>query len=163
MECCLVSCVQNSSEVHANAAETLSAVTRIAPSALASKLSGPKYVLYALILGSVFLPLYGMLRPSSGVPSGRSCPPRHVVAAIGFLWVGIGSFREIFGESGGDEKVDASWCIVRTVETKVPTLSRGFTMSCAWLLMRIRDIVLAGSWGACSSMYWKIRSRSLLL
>jgi hypothetical protein len=85
------------------------------------------------------------------------------LAAIGFLWVGIGSFRDIFGESGGDEKVDASWCIVRTMETRVPTLSRGFTMSCAWLLMRIRDIVLAGSWGACSSMYWKIRSQSPLL
>ncbi|XP_024390594.1 uncharacterized protein [Physcomitrium patens] len=34
----------NSSEVHANAAETLSAVTRITPSALASKLSSPKFV-----------------------------------------------------------------------------------------------------------------------
>jgi serine/threonine-protein phosphatase 6 regulatory subunit 3 len=36
--------VQNSSEVHANAAETLSAITRIAQSALASKLASPKYV-----------------------------------------------------------------------------------------------------------------------
>ncbi|XP_024382791.1 uncharacterized protein [Physcomitrium patens] len=34
----------HSSEVHANVAETLSAVTRIAPSALASKLSSPKFV-----------------------------------------------------------------------------------------------------------------------
>jgi serine/threonine-protein phosphatase 6 regulatory subunit 3 len=33
----------HSSDVHANAAETLSAVTRVAPSALASKLSSPKY------------------------------------------------------------------------------------------------------------------------
>jgi uncharacterized protein (DUF2336 family) len=40
--------MQNSSEVHANAAETLSAVTRIAPSALASKLSSPKYMTFAL-------------------------------------------------------------------------------------------------------------------
>jgi serine/threonine-protein phosphatase 6 regulatory subunit 3 len=36
--------VQNSSEVHANAAETLSAITRIAQSALASKLASPKFV-----------------------------------------------------------------------------------------------------------------------
>uniref|UniRef100_A0A7I4DLV2 Uncharacterized protein n=1 Tax=Physcomitrium patens TaxID=3218 RepID=A0A7I4DLV2_PHYPA len=35
---------QHSSEVHANTAETLSAITRIAPSALASKLSSPKFV-----------------------------------------------------------------------------------------------------------------------
>ncbi|CAK9237915.1 unnamed protein product, partial [Sphagnum troendelagicum] len=34
----------NSSEVHANAAETLSAITRIAQSALASKLASPKFV-----------------------------------------------------------------------------------------------------------------------
>ncbi|CAM6102963.1 unnamed protein product [Calypogeia fissa] len=34
----------HSSEVHANAAETLAAVTRIAPSALASKLASPKFV-----------------------------------------------------------------------------------------------------------------------
>ncbi|KAG6548720.1 hypothetical protein Mapa_009875 [Marchantia paleacea] len=34
----------HSSEVHANAAETLSAVTRIAPSALASKLASPMFV-----------------------------------------------------------------------------------------------------------------------
>jgi serine/threonine-protein phosphatase 6 regulatory subunit 3 len=34
----------HSSDVHANAAETLSAVTRVAPSALASKLSSPKFV-----------------------------------------------------------------------------------------------------------------------
>lgn len=37
--------VQHSSEVHANAAETLAAVTRIAPSALASKLASPKFAL----------------------------------------------------------------------------------------------------------------------
>lgn len=40
--------VQHSSEVHANAAETLAAVTRIAPSALASKLASPKFAPHSL-------------------------------------------------------------------------------------------------------------------
>lgn len=41
-------------EVHANAAETLCAITRNAPSALATKLASPRYALYQFPLCSVF-------------------------------------------------------------------------------------------------------------
>lgn len=50
---------QSPPEVHANAAETLCAITRNAPSALATKLSSPRFIyMYLFTKNSSLLPLH---------------------------------------------------------------------------------------------------------
>ncbi len=76
--------VQNSSEVHANAAETLSAITRIAQSALASKLASPKYVSwnYVHVYRCFTSPLCFLM--SFPVHGYMECIPQIVVVSFRF-------------------------------------------------------------------------------